>query len=179
MRRLAAHTGSWAGGQNHAKIRPSHAQGGGEYLKVHRFSEACSFLAAAEPWLSTAEVQNNVILGIARSVADGSRILKQPPYFAAAFEDDQITCCATRTPPHVVLVTRGAAASHHQQRLIDQIHVAGSVEVHQVEHAADGVPAGRSPVARLTQRAWLVAANMEGSTHGTNCLARNRAVHGG
>jgi predicted GNAT family acetyltransferase len=80
---------------------------GGEYLKVHRFSDARSFLAAAEPWLSTAEVESNVILGIARSVADGSRTLKEPPYFAAALEDDQITCCAIRTPPHAVLVTRG------------------------------------------------------------------------
>jgi len=77
-------------------------------LKVHRFSVARSFLTAAEPWLSKAEVENNVILGIARSVADGSRILKEPPYFAAAFENEQIACCATRTPPHVVLVTRGS-----------------------------------------------------------------------
>ena len=49
------------------------------------------------------------MLNIARSVADGSRTLREPPYFAAAIEDDGIVCCAARTPPHVLLVTDGGS----------------------------------------------------------------------
>jgi RimJ/RimL family protein N-acetyltransferase len=35
-------------------------------LKVNRYSEASSFLEAMEPWLSTAETENDVSLSIAR-----------------------------------------------------------------------------------------------------------------
>jgi RimJ/RimL family protein N-acetyltransferase len=79
-------------------------------LKVNRYSDAGAFLQATESWLATAEVENNVILSIARSVADGSRTLKEPPYFAAAVDGDGIVCCATRTPPHVLLVTDGTSS---------------------------------------------------------------------
>ncbi len=76
-------------------------------MQVDRYSDAGTFLNATEPWLATAEVENNVIVGIARSVADGTRTLKEPPYFAAAIEGDRIDCCGARTPPHVFLVTNG------------------------------------------------------------------------
>jgi uncharacterized protein len=76
-------------------------------LNVNRYSEAGAFLQATESWLARAEVENNVILNIARSVADGIRTLKEPPYFAAAIDGDAIVCCAARTPPHVLLVTDG------------------------------------------------------------------------
>lgn len=76
-------------------------------MKVNRYADASAFLEATESWLATAEVENNVILGIARSIADGSRTLKEAPYFAAVVDAGQIACCAVRTPPHVVLVTGG------------------------------------------------------------------------
>jgi predicted GNAT family acetyltransferase len=78
-------------------------------LKVHRYSEAGAFLQATESWLARAEVENNVILSIARSIADGSRVLREPPYFVAAIDGDEIVCCAARTPPHVLLVTNGTS----------------------------------------------------------------------
>ena len=78
-------------------------------MQAHRYSDAGAFLKATEAWLATAEVENNVILGIAHSVADGTRTVRQPPYFAAASEGGQIDCCGTRTPPHVMLVTHGTA----------------------------------------------------------------------
>jgi RimJ/RimL family protein N-acetyltransferase len=78
-------------------------------LQVDRYVDAGAFLKAAGPWLATAEIENNVILSIASSVADGARILKEPPYFAAAIDGQQVDCCALRTPPWVMLVTNGTA----------------------------------------------------------------------
>jgi len=76
-------------------------------LQVDRYADAGAFLKAAEPWLARDEVENNVMLTIARSVADGSRTLKEPPYFAAAVVGSEIDCCASRTSPHNMLVTNG------------------------------------------------------------------------
>ena len=78
-------------------------------MKVNRYAEAGAFLQATESWLAAAEVENNVILNIARSVADGGRTLREPPYFAAAIDGDEIDCCAARTPPHVLLITDGSS----------------------------------------------------------------------
>lgn len=76
-------------------------------MQVDRYADAGAFLTAAKPWLVAAEVENNVILTTASSIADGSRVLKQPPYFAAAIDGPQIVCCAMRTPPWSMLVTHG------------------------------------------------------------------------
>jgi predicted GNAT family acetyltransferase len=76
-------------------------------LQVDRYVDAGAFLTVAGPWLVTAAIENNAILSVAKSVADGTRILKEPPYFAAAIEDQQIDCCAMRTPPRVLLITNG------------------------------------------------------------------------
>jgi hypothetical protein len=76
-------------------------------LQVDRYADAGTFLNAAGPWLATAEVENSVMLTIASSVADGTRTLKEPPYFAAAVDGNEIDCCASRTPPHNLLVTNG------------------------------------------------------------------------
>lgn len=76
-------------------------------MQVDRYADAGAFLKAAEPWLTRAEVENNVMLTIASSVADGTRTLKEPPYFAAAVVGGEIDCCASRTPPHNMLVTNG------------------------------------------------------------------------
>ena len=76
-------------------------------MQVDRYTDASAFLNAAGPWLATAEVENNVMLTIAGSVADGTRTRKQPCYFAAVINDEQIDCCGSRTPPHVMLVTNG------------------------------------------------------------------------
>ena len=76
-------------------------------MQVDRYADAGAFLNAAGPWLATAAVENNVMLTIASSIADGTRTLKESPYFAAAVDGNVIDCCASRTPPHNMLVTTG------------------------------------------------------------------------
>jgi uncharacterized protein len=76
-------------------------------LQVARYTDAGAFLNAAGPWLTRSEVENNVMLTIAGSVATGTRTLKEPPYFAAVSGGEEIDCCASRTPPHNLLVTNG------------------------------------------------------------------------
>ncbi len=76
-------------------------------MQVDRYADAGAFLNAAGRWLARAEVENNVMLTIASSIANGTRTLKEPPYFAAAVVGSEIDCCASRTPPHNMLVTNG------------------------------------------------------------------------
>lgn len=76
-------------------------------MRVDRYADAGDFLGAAESWLSADEVANNVMLSIARSLADGTRTLTEPPYFAAVTEGGEIDCCAIQTPPHRILLTHG------------------------------------------------------------------------
>lgn len=76
-------------------------------MRVERYREVAAFLDAAGDWLLHAEVENNVMIGIARSIADGTRAPKEPPYFAAVIDGGSVVCCATQTPPHVLLVTAG------------------------------------------------------------------------
>jgi hypothetical protein len=76
-------------------------------MHVDRCVEAATFLGAAGSWLAASELENTVMFGIARSIADGARVPKEPPYFATATDGGEIDCCAVRTPPHPVLVTRG------------------------------------------------------------------------
>lgn len=76
-------------------------------LQVHRYADAGAFLNAAGTWLASTEVENNVMLTIASSIADGTRTLKESPYFAAAVDGNEIDCCASRTPPHNMLITSG------------------------------------------------------------------------
>ncbi len=59
--------------------------------------------------MASAEVENNVMLTIASSIADGTRTLKEPAHFAAVVDGEQIVCCGSRTSPHRMLITRGTA----------------------------------------------------------------------
>lgn len=80
-------------------------------MRVERYRDAGAFLDTAGPWLARAEVENNAMIGIARSIADGTRAPKEPPYFAAAIDGRSIAACATQTPPHALLVTAGEPAA--------------------------------------------------------------------
>lgn len=80
-------------------------------MRVERYRDAGAFLATAEPWLLRAEVENNVMIGIARSIVDGTLKPKESPYFATAIDGGSIACCALRTPPHALLVTAGEPAA--------------------------------------------------------------------
>lgn len=78
-------------------------------MRVVRYRDAAAFLDAAGPWLSRAEVENNVILGIAGAIGGGILAPKEPAWFAAAVDGDNICCCAARTPPQALLLTSGSA----------------------------------------------------------------------
>lgn len=80
-------------------------------MNVVRCPDAPVFLELAGAWLLRAEVENNVIYSIASSIADGTRVLTEPPYFAVALADGAMAGCAIRTPPHRALVGRGPAAA--------------------------------------------------------------------
>jgi len=56
-----------------------------------------------------AEVENNVILGIARDIAGGTLVPKDPPYLATAVAHGDVVACALRTPPHTLPVSRTSA----------------------------------------------------------------------
>jgi predicted GNAT family acetyltransferase len=81
-------------------------------MNVVRCPDASAFLELAGAWLLRAEIENNVIHSIATSIADGTRVPSEPPYFAVALDDGAMAGCAIRTPPHRVLVGRGPAAAH-------------------------------------------------------------------
>jgi predicted GNAT family acetyltransferase len=67
---------------------------------------ADAFLHLAEPWLMNAEVENNVILGIAHAIAGGILIPDEPPYLVTAVNGGEVVACALRTPPHKLLLSR-------------------------------------------------------------------------
>jgi hypothetical protein len=80
-------------------------------VQVDRCVDAAAFLAQAQSWLMGAEVEHNVILSIAASVAKGVLVPKQPPYFAIAVDAGEVVACAIRTPPHKLVVSSGSAAA--------------------------------------------------------------------
>src|SRR5882672_1520922 len=60
-----------------------------------------------------AEIEHNVILSIAGSVAKGLLVPKAPPYFAVVVSAGEVVACAIRTPPHKLVVSSGSAAAMH------------------------------------------------------------------
>lgn len=84
-------------------------------MRVTRYPDAASFLAAAEPFLLDAEAENSLILGIARSAAGGTGSPgamfgrpdpADPAYFATAGDDSGIAVAAFRTLPDKLGLTR-------------------------------------------------------------------------
>jgi predicted GNAT family acetyltransferase len=77
-------------------------------VHIHRFASAADFLALAEPDLLAAEVENNLILGLAYALAKrGSAVGGLAPYFAAATDEaGTVAMCAFRTLPGKIGVTR-------------------------------------------------------------------------
>ena len=74
-------------------------------LKLKRYPTPAAFLAAAEPFLLRAEVENNLILGIAHALATGSSGASPTPYFAAVL-DPEIRLCAFSTLPSKLGITQ-------------------------------------------------------------------------
>jgi GNAT superfamily N-acetyltransferase len=77
-------------------------------VRIHRFSSAADFLALAEPALVAAEVENNLILGLAYALARRGPVAGGlAPYFAAATDEaGRVVMCAFRTLVGKIGVTR-------------------------------------------------------------------------
>ena len=74
-------------------------------LDLHRHTDARAFLARAEPWLLTREIEHGGVLQSARQArADDSRY-ERPIYWATLEDDGRLVGCAYRTPPFKVGVT--------------------------------------------------------------------------
>jgi len=78
----------------------------GRAVFVRRHDDAADFLARAEPWLLEREAEHNLLLGIARSVAEGNHPFGEPIYLATVEAGDRVVGCAFRTPPHKLGLTR-------------------------------------------------------------------------
>src|SRR5689334_3570375 len=78
---------------------------------IRRFQDPVAFLRAAEPWLLEAEAENNLIIGIAHQLADGTMLSEKPVYLATVDDDNQIVGAAFRTPPYKLGVTRMPAGA--------------------------------------------------------------------
>jgi len=75
-------------------------------MDVVRYSTAREFLDATEPFLLGAEVENSLILGIARELMADSSGLAVTPYLAAVHDADEVCTAALRTLRTKLAVTR-------------------------------------------------------------------------
>jgi ribosomal protein S18 acetylase RimI-like enzyme len=74
-------------------------------LRVQRHSDAGSFLAHAERWLSRREAEHNIILSVAYLLADGERLFNAPSYFGVVETEDGVVGCALCPPPDGLYLT--------------------------------------------------------------------------
>jgi predicted GNAT family acetyltransferase len=75
-------------------------------LEVERFPNAAAFLAAAETYLSAHEVENALILGVARDLTQ--RTPAVAPYFACVRDGERIVMCAFQSLPEKAGITRAS-----------------------------------------------------------------------
>ncbi len=75
-------------------------------MQLHRFSQVQPFLDRAEPWLLSAEAENNLILGITRRLLLGDHGFEDPIYLATVETKGAVSGCAIRTPPFELALTQ-------------------------------------------------------------------------
>jgi hypothetical protein len=75
-------------------------------MQVTRYPSARAFLAATETFLREAEVENNLMLGIALEIAERDGAPGAAEYFAVAHSEDEVAGCAFRTVSDKVGITR-------------------------------------------------------------------------
>lgn len=75
-------------------------------LTVRRHTDAAAFLDRAEAWLLEAEAEHNLILSLARQLADAAASYDPPVYLATVEDDGAVVGCAFRTPPYKLGLTR-------------------------------------------------------------------------
>jgi ribosomal protein S18 acetylase RimI-like enzyme len=68
-------------------------------MRAEYFANAPEFLAAVEPWLLEREAENNVVLSVARLIAQGDHPFKEPYMFAAVLDGGDVVGAALRPPP--------------------------------------------------------------------------------
>ena len=73
---------------------------------IVRHSGPRAFLERAESWLLQREAENNLVLGLAASLAEGASGYSSPLYFATIERAGQVAGCAFRTPPYKIGLTR-------------------------------------------------------------------------
>jgi GNAT superfamily N-acetyltransferase len=73
--------------------------------RILRHTDGRSFLDAAASFLLRAEASNNLILGIAPTIAEVPPHGPSRPYLATVEVDSETVGCAARTPPHKLVMT--------------------------------------------------------------------------
>jgi hypothetical protein len=118
-------------------------------VRVVRHPTAASFLEAAEAWLLRAEVEHNVVLGLAHALATPASGPQDAPYLATVVDGDTIVACAFRMPPHKLLLARA------------ETDAAAALARDALEVATD-LPAvlGPEPAAETFGRAWSALAGV-------------------
>src|SRR3989442_9012375 len=76
-------------------------------MQLRRFQDPKSFLSRAETFLTRAEVENIVLLGIAGPPGTPSFLLGEDCYLAVVEDRDEVVACAVRFWPDRVLISRG------------------------------------------------------------------------
>jgi predicted GNAT family acetyltransferase len=77
-------------------------------LIAERFATPAAFLLAAAPALMEAEVENALILGVARDLAQRTTPPAVEPYFACVREGERVLMCAFRSLPDKAGITRAS-----------------------------------------------------------------------
>ncbi|HEY3416890.1 MAG TPA: GNAT family N-acetyltransferase [Armatimonadota bacterium] len=78
-------------------------------MKIIRYHDARAFYQTVEPLLLEWEAENNLMLGIASRLADGSEKWSDiPPRFYSVEEEGRVIAAALQTPPHKLILTRTA-----------------------------------------------------------------------
>ena len=72
---------------------------------LNRHSDARAFLARAEQWLATREIEHAVVLQSARQARANDKHYERPMYWTTIEDDGRLIGCAYRTPPYKVGVT--------------------------------------------------------------------------
>lgn len=73
---------------------------------IRRFSDAAAFLEHVRPLLMRREAENNLMLGVVRTLIDQPDRYTEKPYLASLDHGGAAIACAIRTPPFPVALTR-------------------------------------------------------------------------
>jgi len=82
----------------------------GARLQTLRETSPAAFLARAEPWLMRAEVENNVILGLALALRERARPAAPEPWLATVEARGEVVACA-RASAHACRARRSRVSA--------------------------------------------------------------------